>query len=300
MKSAPGLFLLLATLFFPVLVRATAEDEGRTEKVPIDIVETESSYVFESDLNHGISLGKQDEIQNSFEYGHRFFLKGNLYARLGVAYERFDFGSTAAPVPNHLQKIAGTISIDYMHGADIGALLQFQPGFYTENDIGADSFDCPITLARFFILQPDKLYLLVGAQAKFLRGGLPVIPFAGIVWYPSEKLHVMGILPEPRVIYFFNDQLHVWAGGQLAGGSFRIDHHNEFLNIPHVAKLSGAQVDYSEYRAGVGLTYSLINQIDLDLGAGYAIQRSFNYHRAGEHYDTDPAPYLQFEIKAKF
>ncbi|MDQ2824063.1 MAG: hypothetical protein M3R29_01260 [Verrucomicrobiota bacterium] len=300
MKKTPSLLLLLAALFFPISVRATAEDEEQTEKVPIDIVETETAYVFESDLNHGGSFGKQYELQNSFEYGHRFFLKGNLYARLGVAYERFDFGNTAAPVPVHLQRMAGIISIDYMHGKDIGALLEFRPGFYTEEHIGLASFDCPITLARFFILQQDKFYVLVGAQAKFLRGGFPVIPFAGFVWYPNEKIRVMAIVPEPRVIYSVSRQLDLWLGGELVGGSFRTDHHNEFLNIPHVAKLSGTQVDYSDYRAGAGLTYSLVDQIDLDLGAGYSIQRSFNFHRAGEYYRTDPAPYVRFEIKAKF
>jgi hypothetical protein len=298
MKRAPGLLLLLAAFSFLPSIWATEEVE--TEKVPLDIVETETAYVFESDLNHGDSVGKQYALQDRFEYGHRFLLKGNLYARLGVAYQRFDFGNTAAPVPVHLQAMAGIISIDYMHGEDIGALLEFRPGFYTEEHIGIASFDCPITLARFFILQPDKLYLLVGAQAKFLRGGFPVLPFAGLVWYPNEKLQVMGILPDPRVIYSVSDQLHLWAGGELVGGSFRTDHHDEFLNIKHVAKLSGTQVDYSEYRAGVGATYSMTQQIDLNLGGGYSIRRSFNFHRAGEHYDADPAPYVRFEIKANF
>jgi len=47
------------------------------EKVPIDIFETETGYVFESDLNHGGSFGKQYEFQNEFVYGHRFLLNGN-------------------------------------------------------------------------------------------------------------------------------------------------------------------------------------------------------------------------------
>ena len=303
MKKSPRLLLLLSLLFWADPVRASTENESgekATEKVPVDLVETESGYVFESDLNHGGSFGKQDELQNEFEYAHRFLLNGNLYLHLGLAYDRFDFGNTRAPVPDHLQKMAGVIGIDYMHGKDLGAFLQFRPGFYTEDHIGLESFDCPILIGRFFVLQPDKLYVLTAAYASFLRGGLPVIPLVGVVWVPNEKVRLMGVLPEPRVIYSVSEQLDLWIGGELVGGAFRTDHHPEFNNIPHVDKLSGTQVDYYDYRAGVGATYSLTDQIDLDLGGGYAVQRSFNFHRAGEYYRTDPAPYLRFEIKAKF
>ena len=303
MKKSPRLLLLLSLLFWADPVRASTENESgekATEKVATDIVETKTGYVFESDLNHGGSFGKQDELQNEFEYAHRFLLNGNLYLHLGLAYDRFDFGNTRAPVPDHLQKMAGVIGIDYMHGKDLGAFLQFRPGFYTEDHIGLESFDCPILIGRFFVLQPDKLYVLTAAYASFLRGGLPVIPLVGVVWVPNEKVRLMGVLPEPRVIYSVSEQLDLWIGGELVGGAFRTDHHPEFNNIPHVDKLSGTQVDYYDYRAGVGATYSLTDQIDLDLGGGYAVQRSFNFHRAGEYYRTDPAPYLRFEIKAKF
>jgi hypothetical protein len=296
--------LLVLPLLLTQLARAgnySGETVAQDDKtVPRDIAEIESSYVFESDLNHGGSFGKQDELENQIGYAHRFHLNGNLYLRAGFEYKRFDFGRTSAPVPLHLQSGAAVISIDYMHGKDIGALLQIQPGIYTENNIDLDSFDCPITLARFWVLQPDKLYILTGARAAFLRGGFPVIPLVGVVWYPSEKIKLMGILPDPKLIYSVNPQLDLWIGGEIAGGAFRTDHHDEFRNIRHVAKLSGTQVDYSDYRAGVGLTYTPLSQVEINLGGGYAIQRSFNFHRAGEYYRTDPAPYLQVEIKAKF
>lgn len=271
----------------------------KTETVPLDIFNAESGYVFESDLNHGGSFGKQYEAQNEFEYAHRFLITGNWYFRAGVMYDRFDFGNTDAPVPVHLQAMAGAFGIDYMHGKDVGAFLQVRPGFYTEEHIGLSSFDCPILVGRFWTLQPDKLYILTGAYASFLRGGYPVAPLVGVVWIPNEKLRFMGVVPEPRVIYSVNKDIDIWAGAELAGGSFRTDHHDDFVG-PHVAKLSGTQVDYNDYRAGAGITYSPTNRIDVDLGGGFAIQRSFNYHRAGEYYRTDPAPYLRLEIKAKF
>ena len=141
--------------------------------------------------------------------------------------------------------------------------------------------------------------MLTGANVSFLRGGLPVVPLVGVVWVINDQLKLMAVPPEPRLVYSPNDKLDLWVGGEIRGGSFRTD-RNDHLVGPHIAKLSGTQVDYYDYRAGVGLTYDLCENVSVDFGGGYAIQRSFNFHRAGEYYRTDPAPYLRVEFKAKF
>ena len=146
---------------------ATAPDTAET--TPLDLFKFEEGYVFESDLNHGGSFGKQDEIQTEIEYGHRIRLSGNLYAHVGFSYDRYDFGSTSAPVPNHLQAIAGVFGIDFMRGKDVGAFFQVRPGFYVQNDIGISSFDAPITAGRIFVIEEDKLYIFAGAYAAVFR-----------------------------------------------------------------------------------------------------------------------------------
>lgn len=264
--------------------------------VALDLFDLESAVTFGSDLNHGGSLGSQTAFQNRFEYGHRFQLRGPVYLRLGLAYERFDFTSTRAPVPIHLQSAAAVIGLDYLQGSDLGAFIQVRPGFYFEEHLGEASFDVPITAARIFVLQPDKLYFLAGANAAFLRGGTPVIPLAGVIWRPSKEWTLNGILPEPRLIYSPNEKLDLYVGGEVAGGSFRTDHHDTI--VP--PKLNGTQVDYTDYRTGVGLAWSPVKEVSLDLSGGYSIQRDFKYHRAGENYRTDPAPYLRLEFRARF
>ena len=264
--------------------------------VSLDLFEMQSSYVFESNL-HGEHLSDdQSAAGNSFSYSHRFLLSGNVYLRLGVSYDRFDFGSTSIPVPNHLQRAAAMIGVEYMHNNETGAFIWMEPGIYTENDFGSSSFDMPITLGRAFILEPEKLFLFVGANSSFLRGQFPVLPLAGIVWRPNEQWQLMGVLPEPRLIYSPNNNWDFWFGGQLSGGSFRTD-RNESIT-PH--QLSNAQVDYVDYRVGAGLIFSPGNAIEVDLGAGCSIQRTFNFYRADVKYETDPAPYLRLELRAKF
>ena len=300
----PARLLFLILIFFaspPAWAASIAEQvasvtDVKPEAVSRDLIEFESSYVFESDLHRSGSFGDQYEVHNSFSYGHRFLLNGHLYLHLGISYDRFDFGKTGAPVPEHLQGVAGTIGIDYMHNNDVGAFIQVQPGFYTEDDFDSSSFDAPITLGRIFVLQPDKLYVFVGANASFLRGQFPVIPLAGLIWMPNEQWKLMAILPEPRIIYSVCDKVDLWVGGQLTGGSFRTDRDDTI--VPH--KLSNAQVDYADYRVGGGLIYSPCDAITINLGGGYAIERSFDFYRADMKYKTDPAPYLRLEFKAKF
>jgi hypothetical protein len=268
-------------------------DDTSEQAVPRNLFESKIGYVLGSDLEN---FGDQDALQTEIELAHRFHLTGNFYLRLGLAYNRFDFGSTAAPVPDHLQSVAGVIGVDYMRGPYVGAFFHMRPGFYTENDFSESSFDVPMAFGRIFVVQEDKLYVLAGATSSFLRGKIPVLPLLGLIWVPSPNFRVMGIVPEPRIIYSPMKELDLWIGGELVGGSFRTDHDDKI--VPR--KLSGTQVDYSDYRAGVGVTYSPSDAISVDFGAGCSVQRSFDFNRAGEDYRTDPAPYVRFTVKAKF
>ena len=239
------------------------------------------------------------EAENGFEYAHRILLNGPWYLHLGLTYDRFDFGNTSAPVPVHLQRGAVVIGVEYMKGADTGAFLQIRPGFYTEEHIGLSSFDCPILVGRFWTLQEDKLYFLTGVYTSFLKGGYPVLPLVGLVYHATDSLEFRLVPPDPRIIYTVNKQLDVFIGGEIAGGAFRTDHHDNFVG-PHIAKLSGTQVDFSDYRVGGGFIFDLTNSVSITGDAGCSIERQFAFHRAGENYRTDPSPYVQIALKASF
>jgi len=85
----------------------------------------------------------------------------------------------------------------------------------------------------------------------------------------------------------------------LESGDFRHQIGQPFGGI-QPGKLNGTQVDFTDYRAGIGLVYDLTNTCSLDLGAGYSFQRAFDFNRAGEHYRTDPSPYIRLQLTAAF
>lgn len=277
----------------------TSRVQAETDFVPLDFVDTETAYNFGSDINRGgVNFGSQDALQNAIEYGHRFQLSGNFYFHAGLAYQRFDFAQLNAPLPVHLQSGAGVIGIDYMRGADVGAFIQFRPGFYTEEHLGLRSFDCPITAARFFVVREDKFYILVGATYSFLRSDYPVLPLVGFVWRPCPQWQIQAVPPEPKIIYSPNKKLNLWVGGEFTGGSFRTD--NKPKDFEFNSRLSGAELDYIDYRAGAGLAYAPSQNVSVDLSAGYSLQRQFDFERADQTYRSDPAPYLRFGIHARF
>ena len=106
--------------------------------------------------------------------------------------------------------------------------------------------------AGFLFCRKTNFTSWLARNPPFLRGGYPVFPFAGIIWMPCDKWRLMAVPPEPRLIYSPTKNLDVWLGGEIAGGSFRTDRDNDI----RPTKLNGAQVDYEDYRAGVGLKYS--------------------------------------------
>ena len=127
-----------------------------------------------------------------------------------------------------------------------------------------------------------QLYFFAGATTSFLRGKFPVLPLFGVmdaakksgswVWFPIRD----------RLFAF--EGFDIWVGGELGGGSFRTDSDS---NI-QPRKLSGAQVDYSDYRAGFGLTYSPSSNFTIALGE--AIRSSARLISSGREKNTASIP----------
>jgi hypothetical protein len=269
---------------------------AETERTPLDLIRLESSYVFESELRNGGPFGRQDAWQGLLEYSHRFRISGRWHLRTGVQYHRFEFGDTAAPVPEKLHSLSALVGIEYVVGRDLGAFLHVWPGFYAEDDFNGKSFDVPFTLARAWVLRQEELYLITGVNVAFLRGQLPVLPLAGLIWRPNEQWAVLAMMPEPRVVYAPSKEVSFWLGGQLSGGSFRTSDDPSI--VPQ--RLSGAAVDYIEYRAGAGVEFHMSQDVSFGLGGGWAFQRRFNFERADIDYKAQGAPYLRAFVKAEF
>jgi hypothetical protein len=306
MKSSASLLgvslLLVLALNGPLRAGPAPQDfksgmeTAETENIPLDVLHARTSYVFGSDFRRGDGrFGSQDAASQIFSYQHRWLLDGPWYLRLGVSYERFDFGSSGAPVPNHLQGIAGLISLEYFEGAEVGFFIQSAPGVYFQNDVNGGAFDAPTVIALAYpVFGGDRFYLVGGVSMSLLRS-VPVLPVLGALWHITPEWDLRAYLPEPRLVYKPSDTLQLWAGGALVGGSYKTDERNV-----HPGRLSGAVLTYYETRAGAGVTWKACPAATLEVGAGWAFQRNFNFHRAGEQYRLEGSPYVELKVQTQF
>jgi len=270
---------------------------------PLLFVDFGSSYVFESDFERGDDASG-DALSTNFRLGYRIPFDGpdwggmdcsQWYVRLGVDYRRFDFNNSGGlPIPNTLQSASAIVAVEYLVRGRPAMFLEAFPGLYFEHDIDADTFDVPVRVASAFKIT-DNLFAVIGASYSGFRK-YPFLPIAGVQWRINEAWTLHLLPPEPRIIYSPAPEWEFWVGGELTGGAFRTDSREVERN----ENLSNAVVTYSEYRAGLGFTYTKPGW-RVEVGAGYAFQREFDYHRAEEGFETDEgAPYVRAELRVNF
>jgi hypothetical protein len=295
-----SVFLLLAGA--TSALAGTATFEAQPSPTPADenshdLFSWETTYTFSSDFKES-KLGHGDSLYDDFSYDHRFLITGKWYLRLGVEYERYDFGGTDNGLPDHLQAAYGHIAVEYVVKDFPGVGLELDPGVYFQDHISGDAFDIPGKVFVSFPLKKDKVFAVV-ALGWGIYQDPPVAPGGGIIWLISDKLRLQGVFPRPALIYQANDDWEFRLTGELNFTSFRTD--DVVSHTEHKLDLHDAVVQYSEDRAGVQIGYSGIKHVKLIAGAGATIERNFDFFRANQSKRTDnPAPYVRVAAEVKF
>ncbi len=315
------LLLLLALCALPLTVSTKANPASGSQDqpdvpqkivddiTPLNAFNAETSYVGESGFeirrDRGIdgarpgSYGRQDETHEDFEYTRRFHLVDRLYLKLGADYERFDFGTTAAPLPTSLQSITATVALEYVVQGHTALYIHSSPGVYYSDlhDVSTGNFDFQTSIGGIVPLG-KSIFLLVGARFSLLAHE-PVYPVFGVVWLLRDHLRLEAVPPEPRLIYSLSDKIDFFVGGELIGGAYKRD--STAYTRPGEKRFSGGVIDFSEERVGGGVTYSPIKQVDIDFSGGWDLGRDFDYYRgAGKRFVTYGAPYAKIKISAEF
>jgi hypothetical protein len=263
------------------------------EKNASDLVEFDTTYTFESSF-HDSRLGRGSSLYNDVSYDHRFRVQGNWYLRVGVEYERFDFGGSDNGLPDHLQAIFGHLAYEYVVRDRAAAGIRLHPGFYFQNRISGDAFDIPFKLFAGFPLKKDKLFAFIGVGGGIYQN--PVVgPGGGIVWLISDKMRLEGVFPKPAFVYNPSESWQFRIYGDLLYETFRTDDV-----VTPKFELHNAVLEYSEWRAGLQASYSGFEAFKINFGAGWTIRRSFDFYRADRREKVEPAPFLRLAVEGKF
>ena len=303
MKKLPHLIVTLLLAAAPAAF-AGAQFEAQPAPTPgeensRDLFSTETTYTFSSNFrNDRGKLGDGDSLYDDFSYDHRFLITGKWYFRLGVEYERYEFGLDGKDngLPGHLQAAYGHIAVEYVVHDHAGASIEIDPGVYFQNDITGDAFDIPWKAFVSFPLKKDKIFGVIG-----LGGGLyqdPIVaPGGGIIWLIGDHLRLEGVFPKPSLVYEPNDDWQIRLMAELIYESFRTD---DVVTPERKLQLHNAVVQYSEDRVGLLVKYSGIKPFRIIGGVGCTLRRDFDFFRANRRAVTDPAPYVRLGLEAKF
>jgi hypothetical protein len=262
-----------------------------------DLFDYEMDYTFSSDFyDVNGNFGHGSSLYNDFSYSHRFLVTGNWYFRAGVEYERFDFGGTDNGLPDHLQTVHGLLAFEYIVHDHAGAGIEIDPGPYFQNNITGDSIDVPWKLWVTFPLKKDKIFAVIGVGGGIYQNPV-VAPGGGIIWLFTDKFRLEGVFPKPALVYNPTDDWEFRIFGNLFYESYRTD---DVITPERKLQVHNAVVQYNEDRVGAQVTYSGFKPFEIHAGAGCTVERRFDFFRAEASAKNRPAPFVKFEIEARF
>ena len=303
MKNLRLFFIsLLLVAVGPAVIAGTPTYEAQPSPTPADenhreLFDYELDYTGGSSFydDHG-KFGHGDSLYNDFSYAHRFLITGKWYFRTGVEYERYDFDGTNNGLPDHLQTVHALLALEYVVHDHAGAGIEIDPGVYFQNDVHGNDFDIPWKAFFSFPLKKDKIFGVIGVGGA-LNSNPVVAPGGGLIWLFTDKFRLEGVFPKPALVYNPSDNWEFRIFGNLVYESFRTD---DVITPERKLRVHNAWVQYSEDRAGVQVSYSGLKPFQMVLGGGVTVKRDFDFFRAEASAKTNPAPFVKFEILAKF
>jgi len=281
------------------------------EKKPVSEVSHEvnfsESYVGGSDIHRGnTSFGNLSENSLNLTYVASIPVQDNWQLRLGLMYDRYDFGSlNQSVVPNTLGSAALILGADINLSEKWIMRVEVRPGVYSDfKNVTIDQCNVPLIVGATYLVNAD-LQWFFGLQfdPHFGTGiyhwdDAPVMPGLGARWHFADQWTLMAVLPDPELQYDVLDNVQLFVGARMRGGNYRMD--NDFGKAYGRSDLSNANLSYREIRVALGARYTFMPGMTLQVEGGSAVTRQFYYSGPDIQLHTDPAGYGQISLRAQF
>ena len=248
-----------------------------------------ADYVGSGDFRYR-PAGDQDAFHANFQGGVNIPLsRESWFVRLDGFYDRYDFGTSLAPVPTTLHKLGAEIGLEYHADNETAIALFASPGIYG-SEINSDAFNVPITGYFSYRLTPN---LVAVAGARWNQWGMyQILPSGGLIWTINDQWKLRGIITAPKIEYRPNDSWMFSAGGDLTGGTY--------LTAKNEQNYPDKHLDYYDIRGGLSATYRGWKPFEFQLTGGWSFERNFRYDDIDVEYRVKGAPYVGFVARASF
>jgi hypothetical protein len=285
----------------------TAPERSRSSAIGHEFGIT-GSYTAGGDIDQGTrEVGTLDTQNTKVFYTASIPLSSKVALRTGLDYNRYSFGVPQGTlIPNTLQSVAFTLGTDVELSEHWLMRFEVAPGLYSDfSDISGSDFNAPIILGFTYLVDSRLQFVFGLAIDPFFSTRFnsildsPAFPGVGVRWQFADQWTLNAILPNPEIQYDVTEQVQLFAGGRLSGGSFRV--REDIGDGLGRQDFNNDVVSYQEVRGGLGLRYKFHPALTLEAEGGYTVSRSFTYkNEDGLKYDGGAAPYAQIGLKGKF
>ncbi|MGD0015911.1 MAG: DUF6268 family outer membrane beta-barrel protein [Verrucomicrobiia bacterium] len=294
MKSNIGLVLAIAGLLAPLTAVAADNPMAISE-------ELDAQYIYSgggSTHGAGPHAGSISEHSADVKYVFSPQVTKDLLLRFGFEWQRFSFDVPGhIPVPDTLQQVSAVIGLDYQLGDQWLVRTELEPGMYSDfEDSNFRGFNAPLVLGVAYLANAD-LQWFFGLRVD-LRSHNPVLPSPGVRWKFADEWTLNLVFPNPRLEYDVNDRFQVYLGANVESGTFVVG--DRFGTDHGVPKLDHATVDYMAVRVGPGCLWKVRPNLTMEAGAGFMLQRRFDFFDQDMTIRNHDAPYLQIACHARF
>jgi hypothetical protein len=218
-------------------------------------------------------------------------------AIIGLGWRRFDFSGSVADVPDSLSSLAMKLGYSRTLSPKWSLRAEIDPGVYSDfEDVGSDDVSVPFGMRILYAASRE----LQWAFALFVdtRSSVPVIGGVGARWQFAPKWTLLAFLPEPRVEYAAADNLTLFAGAGMRGGTFRVA--EDFGRRRGRGQLDNQDVDFRELTVGAGARWKISPALSAGVSLGWMLDRRFEYESRDLLLNGDGAPTLQFSLSGSF
>jgi opacity protein-like surface antigen len=264
-------------------------------------VSLDYAYVGDSKLKSG-GKGNLGEQSTDFAYAANVQFSDHLSFRFGLNYNRLDFGRPAgSPLPNNLQTISPSFGAEYKltnQWGVFGALAPRLELIDNGNQIESQDFQLGAMVGASYNPNED-LSLRLGLAINPGALNLPVLPVVGVRWHFAKPWTLNLGLPRTSLDYQILPNL-VLSPIEIGfeGGAFHTSkNYGSSVGMP---QLNDRKLEYNEVRVGAGIGYMALKNLQVNLSAGAAVYRDFDFKDASFSPKADPAPFVQLGARVGF
>jgi hypothetical protein len=266
----------------------------------IDTFASSYSYSGAGDFKRGAT--KIDGISMTrFEFsasGRVPIAEGMLF-NPGVAYSHTTIETPDnTPLPKTVQEFSVNLGVRGLFSKEWAYLVALRPGLYGDFEkIGSDSFNAPLFLAAFYVPNPSITWIF-GVTANAFNDH-PVLPVLGLRLKVAQDLQLDIGFPRTGLSYALNSDLTLRGGLSAFGGNYRIT-KNLGVPAPGVQSINNTFLDVTEIRGGIGATYKIASNLEIEADFGYTAMRRFEFPDRDYRLRGDNVTWVSFALNTRF